>query len=456
MSVRRVSQVGHGLWLTVLLTIFLAGCPQSKPVSIEADVADMVAHPVDAVVDSPGGEETSWLPETVEDVADMLAVDLEPDLPPAVDVPQEALIAVLPEEICQDAEDAMSGCQLEVDPMDVPTGGILKASFTLRNPGSRVLSIASIAMENYELEPGAAESEPALSLEPPSGFDEAVAQSGAFCLAPFGSGSADLPEEAVVTVVYTKPDGPPGRLADVVIKSDAANAPELILHFTTLDPVPALDVAPLQISFANVPAGEKAEENLKIINIGGEMLIIDSFSLTGPPSFSVEIKGDLYPAQQETGAPVVLEPAHHVPPFNGTYVVVRYESTGLPEQGLLTLFSNDPNAPEGTQVPLTAGQIPPCLSQEGYGIHFGGKKIGTEHLLPVELDSCGPVPVDITAIYLTDKSSSSYTVDYSALDHEPTPENPVTVPPGETVTVWVKYAPDTPSPLAPDGTPILD
>lgn len=455
-------RVAPCLCIAVLLALSLWGCPQSEtePAGTDTDRGQMDVGPgevelradvhADVRLDTLARE----LPPPPAD-ADSFAVEA---LDEEVTVPPEKvpLIAVFPDEICTKEGGEPANCVLEVDPMDVPVGGIITVSFTLRNMGGLPLTITSISLEDYELAPGAEENEPSLSLELPPEFLAARQESGGLQLVPFGSGSPELPEELEVSAVYAKPVGPPGRTATILVTSDATNAPELAVGFATLAPVPHLQISPEQLDFSDVPAGEDAEEKLMLLNIGGGALKIDSFSLAGDSAFSIVVKGDEYEAVEEPAAGIQLDPPILVPPTNGTYVTVRFASTGQAEEALLTFFSNDPEAPDGVKVPLSAGQNPPCLVLQGDDIHFGGKLAGTENELQAMLHSCGPVPVEVTAIYIGEGSSPCFSIDYSSLDHVPTVDDPLSMPGGESASVTVKFAPTEPSPLAPDGTPLLD
>jgi len=109
----------------------------------------------------------------------------------------------------------------------------------------------------------------------------------------------------------------------------------------------------------------------------------------------------------------------------------------------------DPTSPDGRSEP-------PCIEVNPDKVNFGGKIWGQTSVAPLEMTACGDLPVKIFSIEMEEHSSPEYDVDLSALDHEPSPGDPVVVPANGMVIVNVTYTPSAESPVDSEGNVILD
>ena len=108
---------------------------------------------------------------------------------------------------------------------------------------------------------------------------------------------------------------------------------------------PDIEVTPRALAFGQVFAGTEKREPVTVKNIGGAVLNVTDYTVTGDPRFALD--GDL---------PTFLPSGSSTP----ITVVVRGSTTSLAE-GLLRISSDDPDEPT-VEVPLTAVVVaaPPC------------------------------------------------------------------------------------------------
>jgi hypothetical protein len=95
-------------------------------------------------------------------------------------------------------------------------------------------------------------------------------------------------------------------------------------------------------------------------------------------------------------------------------------------------------------------------------VQFGGKLVGNQAILPVELKSTGTKDLEITGIKFVEldggePSSTDFTLVYDTLGGTaPSVDAPVVVPVNQTVVVQVEFTPDVENPLDGNGQPIFD
>ncbi len=97
-----------------------------------------------------------------------------------------------------------------------------------------------------------------------------------------------------------------------------------------------------------------------------------------------------------------------------------------------------------------------CLEVSPSQIDFGGKKVFTLAVLPLEITSCGSDPLEISGIAMKEGSSPDFGLDYSSLDHVPSVAEPLLVGAGETVSVAVMFMPTQAAPVDAEGNLLLD
>ena len=88
-------------------------------------------------------------------------------------------------------------------------------------------------------------------------------------------------------------------------------------------------------------------------------------------------------------------------------------------------------------------------------LDFGGVQCLHEKALSFTIKSCGAASVELYGIALSPDSHADFSLDLSALAHEPTPDTPLTILPGTTVSVQVVFAPTSASPIDDAGQLVL-
>lgn len=141
--------------------------------------------------------------------------------------------------------------------------------------------------------------------------------------------------------------------------------------------------------------------------------------------------------------------------FSGCDAVTRSGAEGTPD--VHSCDCADPSPDAGSN-PVDLEEEPTsepaaCIETTPQQIKFGGKKVGDMATLPLEIRSCGEADLEIRSIGLAPDSHPAYGLDLGALAHAPTEDDPVTVPPGESVAILVTYVPECLEPLDESGNP---
>jgi len=95
-----------------------------------------------------------------------------------------------------------------------------------------------------------------------------------------------------------------------------------------------------------------------------------------------------------------------------------------------------------------------CIEAVPASVAFGPVKVGDFAALPLALANCGKAPLEISGISMQGGSSPMFAPDLSLLDHLPSADNPLVVPPGEAAAVNLMFLPDAISAVDAQGNPI--
>ena len=233
---------------------------------------------------------------------------------------------------------------------------------------------------------------------------------------------------------------------DSLSPGDAVGPPD-----TTPPSSPRLHVDPPVIDLGVAAVGVDTETNVTLTNVGGQPLMLTSFSLAGHPGFRIGFGEFSWPVSPETSEGVTFPSAPILEPGDSLQAKVVYRATGPEEaQGTLVLFSDDPTAPGGTVVPLIANATGPCIAVSPSRLDFGGRTPGVEATGIVTVRSCGQHPLQIHDVTMVPTSSMAFTrVTFEAV-------LPIVLEPGETIALTVHYVPAAVSPLDAAGQPVRD
>ncbi len=365
-------------------------------------------------------------------------------------------IEISPAEVCAGGSAGESGCQIDFELGAVELGGTLKSTLLIKNSGERPLLVKSIELADFMVEGGGQDISPPFTLELPASFTESKGAGSHFYVAALGEGTDEMPEELAIRVVFQHIDDL-ARSATLVLSTDASNAPTVRVKLATLAGYPRIQVNPTWVDFAQVSAGQQDKRNVNVFNTGDADLTLTGFSAVGSEYYTISVHGTDYAVGQGTAEGITFEEAVVIPPGEKTYFDVRFvPTTADPASAIMLLFSNDPEAANGTEVTLSGNETVPCLAVNPEQLSFGGQLVGTETTVPLELSSCGDAPVHVTGFRFAEGSSPDFSVLTDDLDQEVSTESPLVIPIGGSIFLQVAYEPDSENPLDGDGKILLD
>ena len=367
-------------------------------------------------------------------------------------------IEILPAGICTvNTSNVVTSCSYGVDQSQLLVGQSTTFAVRVKNTGERKMAIEDIALQ-YTSPEGVQEDPPAFALTLPAAYKAAVESGSEFFVAPAGAGNDSMPDEIVLSIVFTRYDED-NRGATLVIDTDAANAPsgKVSINLSTSVGPPSISLLPDRIDFGTVGMSKVDTEKVTILNVGGSDLLFTGFNLKGSPYFSVLVEGSEYASSAASAAGITFEEPIIIPPQKTFDIQVAFApKTDDPATGRVTVFSNDAKKPDGVEVVLTGNEAVPCIETIPAQVNFGARKIVEMASVPVEIRACGEAPLSIYGFEMKEGSSGDFDFDTSTLEFDPSNNNPIVVPIGGSVVVKVTYVPDVPNPLDANNNPILD
>ncbi len=214
-------------------------------------------------------------------------------------------------------------------------------------------------------------------------------------------------------------------------------------------------VVPPLIDFGFWPGGVSVEIPFAVQNVGPGALMLTKFWLSGDPSFTLLLGYDpkVLPDKIEYDIPDTILKAGAS--FNG-----KVKFTPLQEKEAhaeMRVFSSDPAYPDGYLVHILANKKVPCLKFTPAALDFGAHVVGDQADLETRLDACGELPLVVSGVALPAQAEAagfSLGFEKFPLGLAPSPAAPLTLNPGERVTLRVRYAPTQASPKDDQGLPI--
>ena len=154
--------------------------------------------------------------------------------------------------------------------------------------------------------------------------------------------------------MFTRPADDAECTADVIVISDASNAPVVTIKVSTVNGVPKMQVSSDLVDFGQVGMGETKEKNVNIVSTGAVSLVIPGFKLSGSEYYSLDVHGTEYPAATDgTGPGIEFEEPIVLPAGSATFVTLRFAPKDTePATATLVLLSNDPGHPEGITIEI--------------------------------------------------------------------------------------------------------
>jgi hypothetical protein len=201
----------------------------------------------------------------------------------------------------------------------------------------------------------------------------------------------------VFLVTYTPSEAQTVQADDAFIfGTNSAQQRQVNVPISTSDATPDLVVTPASFDFGSVDAGEVAEIEATLSNVGQGPLLISEIRIDGSGDFSA-ILDDQTLNEEDRGA-MTIEPGAR------RTMIIRYEPpTAGPDLADLVIISNHPQAAE-LRTPIIANGAAPCIQITPDTLDFGASLLvadregETPNLLPMIIESCGGTPLKISAI----------------------------------------------------------
>ncbi|MCB9786428.1 MAG: hypothetical protein H6744_07010 [Deltaproteobacteria bacterium] len=232
-----------------------------------------------------------------------------------------------------------------------------------------------------------------------------------------------------------------------------------------------LTVSPTPVDFGDV--FEAVSTPLTVLNGSGVDIEVKAFSLVGSPGFVLQQSHGAGPAigrwtaSTLDGVTDLAEPIVVQAGASSTSLTARFEPTrsGV-AAAQLVLFADVAGARHALEIPLLGNLAGPCSPTRPGKVSFGPKLVGVAHELEVTVGSCREDPAAelvIRELSLDAEGSPAFSLDLGGMPRGaagPAPvgtssigpaDAPIVVPPHETATFKVRYAPGAVSPLGADG-----
>jgi len=242
--------------------------------------------------------------------------------------------------------------------------------------------------------------------------------------------------------------GQPGATVRITTNRTQSGRTEFVFRAAPEASSSHLLAQPSVIDFDVVTAGQSSTETVSLLNTGSATLEVSTVFLSGHPGFSLTVAGVEHATSQETAVSgITLSPPLSIGAGSAVSLEVKYAASGAEKaEGLLTFISNDPSAPDGTLVSLFANVDGPCIRVMPQRVDFGGKLVGQQAVIEMEIESCGDRALEVSSIVMANDGGGVFGVDPSAAG-----TFPLVIAPDDSVRVPVTFLPTTVATLDGDG-----
>jgi hypothetical protein len=219
-------------------------------------------------------------------------------------------------------------------------------------------------------------------------------------------------EQIVLVVIYApadedlRPD-----TGKVVLETNDATQLTAEIPIGGEDQGAEIVVTPSSIDFGRVNAGDSAEQDLQVSNIGVGRLVIDGMSISGSADFTVLAEGEPVPADL-SDAPIEIGADE-----TRLFKIVYAPGAPGPDGGELHIRSNDALSPD-TVVPIAANGAAACIRVTPESVDFGASlKVDsmdpatpTPNHRAVLIESCGGTALEVTSIEITGSDAGAFQI----------------------------------------------
>jgi hypothetical protein len=219
-------------------------------------------------------------------------------------------------------------------------------------------------------------------------------------------------EQIVLVVIYApadedlRPD-----TGKVVLETNDATQLTAEIPIGGEDQGAEIVVTPSSIDFGRVNAGDSAEQDLQVSNIGVGRLVIDGMSISGSADFTVLAEGEPVPADL-SDAPIEIGADE-----TRLFKIVYAPGAPGPDGGELHIRSNDALSPD-TVVPIAANGAAACIRVTPESVDFGASlkvdsmdpETPTPNHRAVLIESCGGTALEVTSIEITGSDAGAFQI----------------------------------------------
>ena len=213
----------------------------------------------------------------------------------------------------------------------------------------------------------------------------------------------------------------------IVLRTNVAGKLEFEIPIGTASVAPEISVSPGAYDFGRVspvPAGSDEpipSVAITVSNIGQLPLNITGLTLSGSQEFTPLVENR--DPRRPDNAGLITDPDDDGEPGLGpdkSFVInVQYNPTTQgPDAAQLNIESDDPLQPAVT-VSLTANGATPCINVVPAAVEFPASLVNRDDSRPVQIESCGGGPLEITAIELAPDSDPAFALDVASLPSFP-------------------------------------
>jgi hypothetical protein len=232
--------------------------------------------------------------------------------------------------------------------------------------------------------------------------------------------------EFYLFVNYVPSDDTPDN-GKITLTTNVADKGSFEIDIGTSAVAPEISVSPGAYDFGRVtpiPAGSDDPVpfvDVTVSNIGQLALEDLKITLSGSQEFVPTIGGR--DPRRADNAGLLDDPDNDDQPGLGPdqNFVIRVEynpATQGPDAAQLVIESNDPLQPAVT-VSLTANGATPCINVVPAAVEFPASLVNRDDSRPVQIESCGGGPLEITAIELDPASDAAFALDAASLPSFP-------------------------------------
>ena len=216
---------------------------------------------------------------------------------------------------------------------------------------------------------------------------------------------------------------------------------------------PRLLVQPKVVDFETVGENASSTKSVALLNTGAAELVITGFYLSGSPGYTLGMAGEAFPVSAATASTgVTFDTPITIAAGASDHLDVTYAASGPePAEGAVVLLTNDPSAPGGTTIEMYANVAGPCIQISPTRVDFGGKLVGQQSTINVQIQSCGDRALTISDVSFVDDGFGAFGMTAIALG-----TLPVELEPGQTLYLPVTYLPAAVSPIGSGGSPESD